>query len=70
MIERVRKLIKQRGITQKFLAESIGLSEQSLCDKLYNRTAFTAKDFVALADFFHVSVDYLMGRTGSDGDVA
>ena len=30
----------------------------------YNGTrSFTKKDYVALADFFDTSVDYLMGRT-------
>lgn len=45
------------------LADEIGLTRQALSSKINGTRSFTKKDYVALADFFDTSVDYLMGRT-------
>lgn len=81
MIEEVKALQARIGMSQRELAQSIGISEQSLSDKLHGRCGFTRKDLTALADFFNVSTDYLLGRiptfwpspgmcAGSDGHPA
>lgn len=59
----VLDLLGSRDMTQSALAEEIGMSRQVLSNKLNGIRSFTKRDYVALADFFNTSVDYLMGRT-------
>ena len=56
-------MIDARNMTQSALAAEIGLTRQALSSKINGTRSFTKKDYVALADFFNTSVDYLMGRT-------
>ncbi len=46
------------------------MAEQTYSNKKNRIRPFSIKDYIALADFFHVSVDYLMGRDDSDGGAA
>lgn len=59
----VLDLLGSRDMTQSALADEIGMSRQVLSNKLNGIRSFTKRDYVALADFFNTSVDYLMGRT-------
>lgn len=59
----VLDMLDSRGMTQSALADEIGISRQVLSNKLNGIRSFTKRDYVALADFFNTSVDYLMGRT-------
>ena len=59
----VLDLLDTRNMTQSALANEIGLTRQALSSKINGTRSFTKKDYVALADFFDTSVDYLMGRT-------
>lgn len=59
----VLDLLDTRNMTQSALADEIGLTRQALSSKINGTRSFTKKDYVALADFFDTSVDYLMGRT-------
>lgn len=59
----VLDMLDSRGMTQSALADEIGMSRQVLSNKLNGIRSFTKRDYVALADFFNTSVDYLMGRT-------
>ena len=59
----VLDLLDTRNMTQSALADEIGLARQALSSKINGTRSFTKKDYVALADFFDTSVDYLMGRT-------
>lgn len=61
----VLDLLDTRNMTQSALADEIGLTRQALSSKINGTRSFTKKDYVALADFFDTSVDYLMGRTHS-----
>lgn len=60
--QRTSALIQEHNLTQKYVAISIGLSEQIFSNKLTGIRPFAMKDIVALADFFEVSADYLLGR--------
>lgn len=60
--ERVKTLIKDRDLTQRYVAKEVGSVEQVLSNKLTGLRSFTMKDVTALADFFGVSTDYLLGR--------
>lgn len=62
-VRRIRELRKVHGWSQEDLAKKIHSSQQSITDW---ETAKKLPNLVALsecADAFHVSVDYLLGRT-------
>ena len=63
MVQNLRKLRIQKGISQQQLAEAIGVTQQSI-NKYENHSVepdiFTLK---AMAHFFNTSVDYLVGNT-------
>lgn len=62
-VQRLNALESARGLTQREVASAIGMPEQTYSNKknLTGRS-FSRKDVVALADFFEVSTDYLLGR--------
>ena len=60
---RLRELRKAKGLSQKALAEAVGMSDTGIQNyELKTRTP-NADVIVKLADFFDVSTDYLLGRT-------
>ena len=52
-----------RNITQKQLAESIGATENGVQNYERGTRKPTFDMLIALADYFGVSIDYLVGRT-------
>ena len=60
---RLKSLRVSKNVTQVQVAESIGLSESAY--QHYERATRepTLSNITKLADFFDVSVDYLLGRT-------
>ena len=60
---RLKSLMKQRGISIEKLALDLNLSEENII--LFQNNIFNADIdvLILLADYFDVSVDYLMGRT-------
>lgn len=67
---RVSDLRKSHGLTQKQLAANTGLSEIGV--QSYERRVRkpTADKVIALADYFGVSTDYLLGRVQTPDSVA
>lgn len=60
LFERIKKLAKKRDVSLQEVSEALGKSTNYLYTlKKKNPTTETIK---ALADYFHVSVDYLLGR--------
>lgn len=59
--ERVKGLIKGNHLTQRAVAEGIGMSEQSLSQKLKGVKHFTADNMKNMAKYFGVTTDYLYG---------
>lgn len=61
--ERLVQLRKSRSLTQKQLATEVQLSELAIqhYESQRRKPAFDA--LIALADFFDVSLDYLVGRS-------
>ncbi len=51
------------NLTQKKLAKECGLSERGIQDLEYGRRKPNHDTLISLADYFDVSVDYLLGRT-------
>ena len=60
--EQVRGKLRAKHVTQRELADSVGMSEQALSNKLHGLKNFTLRDVSRIADFFAVSVDSLLGR--------
>lgn len=59
----LRTLRKNKGITQKQLAIGIGASERGIQQYELGERKPTFDMLISLADYFGVSLDYLVGRT-------
>ena len=59
------KIAPKMGIKQSDLGESIGLSDRAVSDIERGYRLTTMEKLYALAEFFDVSIDYLMGRTNN-----
>ena len=63
MENRIKELRKNRGYTQVSLQMQTGI-EQALLSKYENGERVPPTEtLIRLADFFNVSVDYMLGRT-------
>lgn len=60
-------LLKERKLTQTDLAIAIGVSNAAISYWLNGRKEATADNIIALADYFEVSTDYLLGRSNDVG---
>ena len=56
----IKSLAKKQGKSIKTVALDIGLSENAIYG--WKKTKPKADDLAKVADYFHVSVDYLLGR--------
>lgn len=54
--------MRANHVTQRELADSVGMSEQALSNKLRGLKNFTLRDVSRIADFFDVSTDLVLGR--------
>ena len=61
--DRLKELRKSKGITQKAVADNVGLSETSYQYYEYATREPIMSNIIKLADFFEVSADYLLGRS-------
>ena len=61
--ERIRELRTAGNFTQKDLDELLGVKNFSIYTYEKGRSEPTIDGLIALADFFDVSIDYLVGRT-------
>lgn len=61
--ERIKMIRKASKLTQKQLAKESGLSERGVQNYELGERVPTLQAAIALADFFDVSLDYLVGRT-------
>lgn len=59
----IRALREDRDLKQRQLAELLHVSQNTYSQYETGVIALTAEHLVTLADFYHVSVDYLLGRT-------
>ena len=63
MYRRLRELRKKRGLSQRTLAELLGVSQQTYSRYERGRWRLSVQAAVTLARLYHVSVDYLAGIT-------
>ncbi len=61
--ERLKLLRKEKGITQKQMAELLDCTEQHYQRMEYGTVNLPATTVIFLADYFGVTADYLLGRT-------
>ena len=64
--KQVRVKLRANHVTQRELADSVGMSEQALSNKLRGLKNFTLRDVLRIADFFDVSTDFVLGRAPSE----
>lgn len=60
---RLKELRKERGITQLKLAMDLGLSQNTVSRYETGEREADYKTLIVLADYFDVSIDYLLERT-------
>jgi len=63
--ERLTDLRKQKSITMKELATTINITKAAVGNLENEYRSPSLDTIVALADFFNVSIDYLVGRTNN-----
>lgn len=63
---RIRRLIESEQLTCSEVGALLGLSKASASGKMCGNIGWTTNDLMILADHFHVSTDYLLGRTDSE----
>ena len=61
--ERLKMLRKERRLKQREMAEQFGLALNSYQAYEYATRTPDLRGLIALADFFDVSLDYLVGRS-------
>ena len=65
--ERLRELRKEQGETQQQVADGLGVPRQHYHKFEAGENLPSLERFIALADHFGVSLDYLAGRTEERG---
>lgn len=66
--DRIYQLRNEKGYTREELAAELGCMPRQIQDYEEGKLYPHAITMVDLADFFNVSLDYLMGRTDCPGD--
>ena len=61
--ESLKRFRKERNLTQKKIAEIAGVAERVYQSYEYGKVIPTVTVLISLADFFDVSLDYLVGRS-------
>lgn len=63
MLERLRQLREEAGVTQRQLAEAVSVSQQSINKYENHNIEPDILTLIQIADFFQTSVDYLVGHS-------
>ena len=66
MVNRIKDLREDRDMRQSDLAAATGIDQRTISNYETGKTSPDAYALIRLADFFDVSIDYLVGRTSSD----
>ena len=68
MIKNLRILRETHGISQQKLADAIGISQQSVNKYENHQTQPDIVTLIQMADFFHTSVDFLIGHSEAQAE--
>lgn len=60
---RIRDLREDADLTQREISECLNLSQRSYAHYERGTRTLTADILISIADFHHVSIDYLLERT-------
>ena len=63
--ERLKELRKKEKLTQEQLGQAIGVSKYAILLYEKGKNYPEVKGLIGLADYFGVSIDYLVGRTNN-----
>ena len=61
--EKLKELRFSNNLSQVELGKAVGLSKQTINDIEHNRSKTTLDRAMVIADYFEVSLDYLVGRS-------
>lgn len=61
--QRLRGLRKEKGLVLADIAALLGVSATQVGDMEHGKTGTSLQRLVVLAEFYHVSTDYLLGIT-------
>lgn len=64
-MNRIRDLREERNLRQIDVAKATGIDQKTLSNYETGKTNPDSYSLIQLADFFHVSIDYLVGRVDS-----
>ena len=67
--QRFNELLRETNTTKAKVAANTGIPLETICNWFNRGSQPTADKLVKIADFFEVSVDYLLGRTSDIGIV-
>ena len=65
MYQRIRDLREDRDLKQRHLAELLNCSQQVYSNYELGQRDIPTDVLIRLADFYHVSIDYLLGQTSN-----
>lgn len=65
MYQRIRDLREDRDLKQRQLAEFLNCSQQVYSNYKLGQRDIPTDVLIRLADFYHVSIDYLLGQTSN-----
>lgn len=66
-ITRLKELIKERKINQKTLLEQLGINKNAIRIWEQKESLPNKSTLIAIADYFNVTVDYLLGKSEKRG---
>ena len=61
--ERIKELRRKKGMTQEALGKVLGIRQDAISTYEHGKFYPEVRNLLILADYFGVSLDYLMGRT-------
>ena len=65
MVKNLKLLRESHGLSQQKLADAVGISQQSINKYENHQTQPDILTLIQIADFFHTSVDFLIGHSDS-----
>ena len=68
MLPNIKALRKKAGISQQVLADFLGVSQQSINQYESRDVEPDIYLLSAIADYFHTSIDFIVGREAADDD--
>ena len=68
MVKNLKMLRESHGLSQQKLADAVGISQQSINKYENHQTQPDILTLIQIADFFHTSVDFLIGHTEAQAE--